>query len=585
MQMRSLPRTFIGSLAVALGLINAAAQTPAPSAPAPHNTAGTAVNAAHAMVASNSALASAAGVEILKAGGNAVDAAVAVGFAMAVTYPEAGNIGGGGFMIIRMADGRTAALDYREVAPAAATREMFIDSGSVANRASNIGPRASGVPGSVAGLTTAHAEFGKLPLAKVMAPAIRLAEKGFIVDSAFARSIVADSALIGRFSGAKLLMPGGKPLAMGQKLVQPALARTLKAIAAHGARGFYGGEVAKAIADAQQKDGGLITLADLKAYHPAWRDALTGTYRGYTLVSMPPPSSGGVTTIEALNILETFGPLPPMHGTMETHLLAETLRRAFVDRNALLGDPDFSPLPISQLVSKTYARSLAATISKDSATPTADAERQSPAGSATRAPEGVNTTHYSVVDAKGNAVATTTTLNDLYGSGVYVAAAGFFLNDEMDDFATRPGEPNGYGLVQGERNAVAPGKRMLSAMAPTIVLDSANHVVLILGARGGPRIITSVLQVLIGVIDYKLPLLEAMNAGRIHEQARPDSIRYEMGVLEQPVVDSLTAMGHTVVVARFGNDPFIGRVIAIGRTKDGWVGVVDRRSSGGAIGY
>jgi len=578
--MHRMPRTLIGSFAVSLGLI-AAAQTPAA---APRLTAGEAVKAAHAMVASNSALASAAGVEILKAGGNAVDAAVAVGFAMAVTFPEAGNIGGGGFMVIRMADGRTAALDYREVAPAAATREMFMDSASVASRASIIGARASGVPGSVAGLTTAHAEFGRLPLARVMAPAIRLAEKGFIVDSAFAHSIVAESALIGRFGGAKLLMPGGKPLAAGQKLVQPALARTLKAIAAHGARGFYEGEVGKAIADAQKKDGGLITLADLKAYHPAWRDALTGTYRGYTLISMPPPSSGGVTTIEALNVLETFGPLPPVRGTMETHLLAEALRRAFVDRNALLGDPDFSPLPIPQLISKAYARSLAATISKDSATPTADAERQSPAG-AVRAPEGVNTTHYSVVDAKGNAVATTTTLNDTYGSGVYVAAAGFFLNDQMDDFATRPGQPNGYGLVQGERNAVAPGKRMLSAMAPTIVLDSANHVALIIGARGGPRIITSVLQVLIGVIDYKLPLLEAMNAPRIHEQARPDSIRYEAGALAQPVVDSLTAMGHHVEISTFGGDGFIGRVVAIERTKDGWVGVVDRRSSGAAAGY
>ncbi len=577
--MRSLLRTIIGSVAVALVISTAAAQAPGPRA-----TAGEAVGGVHAMIASNSEFASAAGVEILKAGGNAVDAAVAVGFALAVTYPEAGNIGGGGFMVIRMADGRTAALDYREMAPSAATREMYMDSASGANKASIIGPRASGVPGSVAGLTTAHAEFGRLPLARVMAPAIRLAEKGFVVDTAFANSIEHLGGLISRYDGAKLLMPGGKPLVAGRRLVQPALARTLKAIAAHGARGFYDGEVAKAIADEQKRDGGIITLADLKGYHPAWRDPIVGTYRGYTLISMPPPSSGGVTTIEALNILETFGPLPPVRGTMETHLLAESLRRAFVDRNALLGDPDFAPLPIAQLVSKAYGRSLAAAISKDSATPTADAERQSPAG-AGRAPEGVNTTHYSVVDAKGNAVATTTTLNDLYGSGVYVAAAGFFLNDEMDDFTARPGEANMYGLVQGERNAIAPHKRMLSAMAPTIVLDSANRVTLILGARGGPRIITSVLQVLIGVIDYGLPLVDAVNAPRIHEQARPDTIRYEAGALTQPVVDSLTAMGHRVLVADFGGDPFIGRVFAIGRTKEGWVGVVDRRTSGGAVGY
>jgi gamma-glutamyltranspeptidase/glutathione hydrolase len=578
--MHSSARTILGFAPISFATL-VAAQAPAA---APRGTAGEAVHASHAMIASNSPLATAAGVEILKAGGNAVDAAVAVGFALAVTYPEAGNIGGGGFMVIRMADGRTAALDYREMAPSAAMREMFMDSASGADKASMVGPRASGVPGSVAGLTTAQAEFGRLPLARVMAPAIRLAEKGFLVDTALARSIVDDQKLIGKFAGAKLLMPKGDPLAVGQKLVQPALARTLKAIAARGARGFYDGDVAKAIADEQKKDGGLITLADLKGYHPAWRDPLVGTYRGFTLISMPPSSSGGITTIETLNILETFGALPPVRGTMETHLLAEALRRAFVDRNVMLGDPDFSPLPIAQLVSKAYARGLASTISKDSATATGDVERRAPGGE-TRAPEGVNTTHYSIVDAKGNAVATTTTLNDLYGSGVYVAAGGFFLNDEMDDFTTRPGEPNGYGLVQGERNAIAPHKRMLSAMAPTIVVDSANRVMLVLGARGGPRIITSVLQVLIGVIDYGLPLVDAVNAPRIHEQARPDTIRYEAGALEQPVVDSLTAMGHSVLVSTFGGNGFIGRVFAVGRTKDGWVGVVDRRTSGAAAGY
>ncbi len=581
--MHSISRAFIGSV-LAPAAIVAIARSQAPAA-TPRANAGEAVNAAHAMIASNSPLATAAGVEILKEGGNAVDAAVAVGFALAVTYPEAGNIGGGGFMVIRMADGRTAALDYREMAPAAATRDMFMDSASIANEASLVGARASGVPGSVAGLTTAHAEFGKLPLARVMAPAIKLAEKGFIVDTALTHSITSMHALIGRFAGAKLLMPNGKPLAPGQRLVQPALARTLRAIAAHGARGFYQGEVAKAIADAQEKDGGLITLADLKGYHPAWRDPLIGTYRGYTIISMPPSSSGGVTTIETLNILETFGPLPPVRGTMETHLLAEALRRAFVDRNSQLGDPDFSPVPIAQLVSKAYARSLAVGISRDSATPTSNVEQHQAGGAESRSPEGVHTTHYSVVDAKGNAVATTTTLNESYGSGVYVAAAGFFLNNEMDDFATRPGEPNMYGLVQGERNAVAPGKRMLSAMAPTIVLDSANRVTLVLGARGGPRIITAVLQVLIGVIDYGMPLLDAMNAPRIHEQARPDTIHYERGALEQPVIDSLTAMGHSVLVSTFGSQGFIADVFAIERTKNGWVGVVDRRTSGGAIGY
>ena len=564
----------LGAFAVALPL----------AAQRPRATAGTPVVAPHAMVASNSELASAAGIEVLHAGGNAVDAAVATGFALAVTHPEAGNIGGGGYMLIRMADGRVAALDYRELAPKGATRDMYVDSASRAERASEIGPRAVGVPGSVMGMITAHQEFGHLPLAKVMAPAIRLAEKGFVVDTALARSIENNEKRIARYAGAKVFLPGGKPLAAGQKLVQPALARTLRAISLHGTKAFYGGDVARAIVAEQDKDGGLITLADLKAYHAAWREALRGTYRGYTLLTMPPSSSGGITMIETLNMLENFAPLAKPRGAMETHLLAEALRRAFIDRNALLGDPDFSEQPLALLTSKAYGRTLASTISADAATPTADAERRTPAGE-TRSNEGVNTTHYSVVDAKGNAVATTTTLNDLYGSGVYVAAGGFFLNDEMDDFTTNPGQPNGYGLVQGERNAIAPGKRMLSAMSPTIVLDTAGKVLLVLGARGGPRIITSVAQVILGVIEFGQPLADAVSAGRVHMQARPDTLKYESGALEPAVVDSLTAMGYAMAVARFGDDPYIGRVIAIGRVSAGWVGVVDRRTSGGAAGY
>jgi gamma-glutamyltranspeptidase/glutathione hydrolase len=487
-------------------------------------------------------------------------------------------------MVIRMADGRTAALDYREMAPRGAAREMFMDSASRENKASEKGARASGVPGSVAGMTTALAEFGRLPLSKVMAPAIRLAEKGFIVDTSFAHSVAGAQEKITRYGGAKVFIPGGRLPVVGQRFMQPALARTLKAIAARGARGFYAGEVAQAIADAQKKDGGLITLQDLKDYHPAWRDPLVGTYRGWTLITMPPSSSGGITTVEALNILETYNPLPPARSAMQTHLVAEALRRAFVDRNALLGDPDFSPLPLAQLTSKSYARTLAAGISRDSATSTDEAERRAPSAE-TRSTEPNHTTHYSVVDATGNAVSTTTTLNDEYGSGVYVAAAGFFLNDEMDDFTVRPGEANMYGLVQGERNAIAPGKRMLSAMAPTIVLDPKGQVTLVLGARGGPRIITAVLQVLLGVIDYGMPLEDAVFAPRIHEQARPDTLKYEDGALSQPVLDSLAAMGYATTVSQFHPGGFVGRVIAIGRTKNGWVGVVDRRTSGGAAGY
>jgi gamma-glutamyltranspeptidase / glutathione hydrolase len=550
---------------------------PARRAQVPRATAGEAVFEPHAMVASNSEFASAAGVEILKAGGNAVDAAVAVGFALAVAHPEAGNIGGGGYMVIRFADGRTAALDYREMAPQGATRDMYADSASRANRASQVGPRASGVPGSVAGMITAHAEFGRLPLARVMAPAIRLAEKGFTVDTALARSLEDEAHLIRRWAGAKVFLPGGQPLHAGQKLVQPALARTLKAIAAHSARGFYEGPVAQAIANEQHRDGGLITLADLKGYHPAWRDPLIGMYRGWTLITMPPSSSGGVTILETLNMLETFAPLPAPRGAMETHLLAEAFRRAFMDRNALLGDPDFVLLPVARLTSKAYARTLGSTIMRDSATSTAFL--------ASRTHEGANTTHFSVVDAKGNAVATTTTLNDLYGSGVYVADGGFFLNDEMDDFTSRPGEANGFGLVQGERNAIAPAKRMLSAMAPTIALDPTGQITLVLGARGGPRIITSVTQVLLGVMEFSEPLLEAVNAPRIHEQALPDTLKYERDALAPAVIDSLAAMGYATAVAEFQPGGYIGRVIAIGRVQGGWVGVVDRRTSGGAAGY
>ena len=554
------------------------------SAQQPRATAGIAVVAPNAMIASNSEYATAARIEVLHAGGNAVDAAVATGFALAVTHPEAGNIGGGGYMVIRMADGRVAALDYRELAPKAATREMFMDSASRAGRASEIGPRAVGVPGSVAGMIAAHQEFGHLALSKVLAPAIRLAEKGFLVDTALARSLANNQRRIERFAGAAVFLPHGKPLTAGQKLVQPALAKTLRTIALHGAKGFYAGPVAESIAAEQTKDGGLITLADLKAYHPAWRDALRGNYRGYTLITMPPSSSGGITVIETLNMLENFAPLAPVRSTMETHLLAESLRRAFIDRNALLGDPDYSAQPMALLTSKAYGRTLASTISKDAATPTADAERRTPSGEA-RSNEGVNTTHYSVVDAKGNAVATTTTLNDLYGSGVYVAAGGFFLNDEMDDFTTNPGQPNGFGLVQGEKNTIAPGKRMLSAMAPTIVLDTAGKVLLVLGARGGPRIITSVAQVILGVIEFNESLADAVFAGRVHMQARPDTLKYETGALDSAVVDSLGAMGYAMAIARFGEDPYIGRVIAIGRVSAGWVGVVDRRTSGGAAGY
>ena len=529
--------------------------------------------APNAMVSSNDSLASVAGVEVLRRGGNAVDAAVAVGFALAVTYPEAGNLGGGGYMVIRMADGRTAALDYRERAPAAATRDMYLRLYDSLPRASLVGHLASGVPGAVAGMLEAHSKYGALPLADVLAPAIRLAESGFTVDSALARSLENARELIGAFAGGTLFVPNGSPLPRGHHLVQPELAATLRRIAEHGPAGFYEGETARLIAEEMRRGGGLITEEDLRAYRPAWRGALEGSYRGHALITMPPSSSGGVTMLETLNILETFPRLPPFGSAGATHRLAEAFRRAFMDRNTKLGDPDFVTVPVRHLTSDSYAQQLAATI---------DPARASVTGTFdTTAREGTHTTHYSVVDAAGNAVATTTTINELYGSGVYIPGAGFFMNNEMDDFATRPGQPNLFGLVQGEANAIAPGKRMLSAMSPTIVLDTAGQVLLVVGGRGGPRIISSTLQVIVNVIDHGMTLTDALAAPRVHHQAWPDTLRYEQNGLTLPVVDSLRAMGHAMGAGRAN-----GVVKAIMRAPGGgWHGAYDPRTSGGAIGY
>jgi len=527
------------------------------------------------MVSSNERQASDAGVEILKRGGNAVDGAVAVGFALAVTYPEAGNIGGGGYMVIRMADGRVAALDYREVAPSAATRDMYVDSAGKLTDKSLIGHLASGVPGAVAGLVEAQKRFGALSLREVMAPAIRLAEEGFVVDSIFARALSNDASLIARFGGAALFVPGGNTLVAGTRIVQPDLARTLHAIADKGANGFYRGAVADSLVAEMKRGGGIITANDLRRYHAVWRDPIQSTYRGYTLLTMPPSSSGGVTVTETLNIMESVSRVPPFGSAAYDHLLGSAYQRAFIDRNEKLADPAFIPVPIARLTDKSYARALAGTIGDMRATPTAIVENKVRA-----LRESSETTHYSVVDGQGNAVATTTTLNGLFGSGVWVRGAGFFLNNEMDDFAAQPGSPNQFGLVQGEANAIQPGKRMLSAMSPTIVLDPDGGLLLVVGARGGPRIITATSQIILNVIDHRMTLADAMSAPRIHHQALPDSLRFERRGLTQAVIDSLTAMG-------YGLSPVGGVGVAHGvmRVRGGWEGYVDPRSSGGAVGY
>jgi gamma-glutamyltranspeptidase/glutathione hydrolase len=550
----------------------------------PHEAGRRAVFGTHGMVASDAPLAGQAGIEIMREGGNAVDAAVAVGFALAVVYPEAGNIGGGGYMVIHLADGRNAALDYREVAPLAATRNMYLDGEGNVTDKSIVGPLASGVPGSVAGLTTALAKYGTMPLAKVMAPAIRYAEEGFVIDSAFARSLSNDARLIARYGGKDVFLPGGAPLAPGTRFRQPTLARTLRRIADQGAAGFYKGETAQAIADEMKQDGGIITTEDLARYQALWRDPIRSTYRGYTLLTMPPSSSGGVTITETLNILEGYDSLPPFGSAKYVSLLGAAYQRAFVDRNSQLADPAFYPVPVARLTDKQYASRLRATIDPTRATPTPDVEHEMTNlradGGAHTSGEGTETTHYSVVDGQGNAVATTTTLNALYGSKVFVSAAGFFMNDEMDDFAAQPGKPNMFGLVQGEANAIQPGKRMLSAMSPTIVLDKDGSLLLVVGSRGGPRIITSTSQVILNVLDHHMILSDAMSAPRIHDQSRPDTIYVERDGLEPAVMDSLRAMGYGV--APTGG---IGLCNAIMKVPGGYEGMADPRSAGWPVAW
>jgi gamma-glutamyltranspeptidase / glutathione hydrolase len=526
----------------------------------------------HAMVVSGSGIASQVGRDILRQGGNAVDAAVAVGFALAVVHPEAGNLGGGGFMVIRLGDGTVRALDYRETAPARATRDMYLDAGGEPTDRSVTGHLAAGVPGAVAGLTAAQQRFGRLPLATVLAPAVRLARDGFLVDDYRSESIAGDSARLASFPASRAsFLPNGARPAPGTTLRQPDLAATLEAVRDHGADGFYRGRVADLIVAEMDRGGGVISHEDLAGYRAIWRDPISIRYRGYTIYSMPPASSGGVTMGEILNIMEGYDPLPPFGSPALVHLEAEAMRRAFTDRNTYLGDPAFVRNPIDRLLSKAYAAELRKGIA-DHATPTPKFE---PAARA-----GASTTHYSVVDEQGLVVSCTTTLNNSYGSAVTVTGAGFLLNDEMDDFATAPGKPNMYGLVQGEANAIAPGKRMLSAMAPSVVLDPSGRLLLVVGTPGGPRIITMVYHVISNVIDHRMPLTQAVEAPRMHHQGLPDTLNVERGGFPPATLDSLRARGHAI-----GSGGYWGDVEAIIRTARGWEGVSDPRRGGGGAGY
>jgi gamma-glutamyltranspeptidase/glutathione hydrolase len=528
------------------------------------------------MVAAEHPLASQVGVQILRQGGNAIDAAVAVGFTEQVVLPRAGNIGGGGFLLYRQNDGQVFALDYREKAPGAASRDMYLLPGAdTLSEKVRIGSLAAGVPGSVAGLYEMHRRFGRLPWKEVVAPAIALARDGHEIDSSRAVRIANDRSAdrLQKFpTSAALFFPGGRPLAAGTLWRQPELAATLQLIADSGADGFYRGRTADLIVRQMQASGGIITHADLAAYRAVWREPTRISYRGWTIFSMPPSSSGGVTMAETFNILERWRRLPAFGSAELDHIEIEAMRRAFADRNRWLGDPEFVRMPLDRLLSKRYAVSLRGQIRSDRATPSS----AMPA-----VVEGDQTTHYSIVDSSGNAVSITTTLNDNFGSALVVGGAGFLLNDEMDDFAAKPGSPNDYGLVQGEANAIAPNKRMLSAMTPSIVLNPRGELALVVGSPGGPRIITAVLQVISNVIDHRMSLAQAVYAPRIHHQSLPDSIRWEDGGVEPGVRHRLETMGHA-----FADHPEPnGLVEAVRVTPRRLEGVTDPRAHSRAAGY
>jgi gamma-glutamyltranspeptidase/glutathione hydrolase len=533
-------------LASTLLLTVIAGSLPAQSPPADDEQPFT---AQHAMVVTIHHCASDAGLAVLKQGGNAADAAVAVGFALAVVYPQAGNIGGGGFMLLRMHTGETHFVDYRERAPRAATASMYLDAdGKVIPGLSTEGYKAVGVPGTVAGLTYAEAKFGRLGLKKVMAPAIALARDGYVLTAEEARSLERSRSLAKSSDSRRIFQRDGKFYHAGETFRQPHLARTLERIAAD-PEDFYKGELAKELAAAVQKGGGLITTADLAGYEPKERTPLQGDYRGVHIITAPPPSSGGVVMLEALNILSGFD-LPKMGDRTpeQVHYITEALRRAFMDRADYLGDPDYAPMPIAQMESAAYAAAWRKSIDPIAPSPSATLKRPAgflpPAPAAKAVHESKQTTHFSVVDAEGNVVANTYTLNDTFGSGVTVGSLGFLLNDEMDDFTSAPAVPNMYGLIQSAANAIAPGKRPLSAMTPTMVLRDGRPL-LVLGSPGGPTIISTVLNDLISVVDNRLNVQQAADAPRFHHQYLPDVLQVEKA-FPQRVVEKLRSAGYTV---------------------------------------
>ncbi|HEX7831372.1 MAG TPA: gamma-glutamyltransferase [Thermoanaerobaculia bacterium] len=500
------------------------------------------VRAPHAVVASTSEIASRAGSEIMRKGGNAVDAAVAVGLALAVTWPSAGNLGGGGFMLIRKADGTVEAIDYRERGPLAATRDMYLDAnGKVIPGLSTEGFKAAGVPGTVAGLALAHKRHGKLKWADVVEPARKLAAEGFVVNYHLARSLRLQSTQdkMKRFAESRrIYQRDGKFYEMGETFVQPELASVLARIKAN-PRDFYEGTTAKMIADDVKAGGGIMTLEDLRTYEPTIRKPLRTTYHGYEIFTMPPPSSGGIALIEMLNMLDAYD-LESMgwHSSQYVHTVVEVMRRAFADRAQFLGDTDFVKVPIAGLMTRAYADERRKTIDPLRASPSSEAGAGNPVPY-----ESPETTHFTIVDPDGNVVSNTYTLNDSYGAGVTVKGTGILLNNEMDDFTSKVGVANDYGLMQSEANAIAPKKRPLSSMTPVIALKDGKPAFAV-GSPGGPTIINTVLQVILNVVDFKMTIQQAISAPRFHHQWMPDEIYWEDFDLQADTRKALEAMGH-----------------------------------------
>ena len=542
------------------------------------------VRAPKAMVASQHPIASQIGLEIMKKGGNAVDAAIAVGLMLAVVYPEAGNLGGGGFMLIRLADGTTTSIDYREIAPKAASRDMFIDKDGNVIRgegSSTVGYRASGVPGTVAGFEMALKKYGsgKLSWAELVAPSRKVAEDGFVLTNRLANLFKSYERDLSKYDDSKrIFLNNGNHFKEGDVLKQPDLARTLGRMEKVGPREFYTGETARLIADDMARNNGLITLKDLAEYRPAERVPLRGNYRGNEIITMAPPSSGGIVMLQILNMLEDRDIKSLGHNSAAYyHLIAEALRRAFADRAKYMGDPDYATIPVKQLIDPEYSKSRGASILSEKVTKSSDVQ----AGEVV-IKEGTETTHYTVVDPQGNVVSNTYTINDLYGSAVTIKGTGVLMNNEMDDFASRPGVPNLFGLVQGEANAVGPGKKPLSSMTPTIVLDKDGKFWFATGARGGPRIISAVLQIVINMIDHGMNIQQAIDAPRIHHQWLPDEIRTEPLGLSPDTVKILESFGHKLNVQGY-NAQATG--IAVEPKTGVRLGAIDSRGDGEAIGY